>query len=57
VKEGKDAAAETTLRLADADLSELVKGSDASDLHQRGKLRVDGDVRIAHKLGLFKGLV
>ena len=57
VKEGKDAAAETTLRLADEDLSELVKGHSASDLHQRGKLRVDGDVRIAHKLGLFKGLV
>ena len=57
VKEGKDAAAATTFRLADEDLKELVRGSEASDLHQRGKLRVDGDVRIAHKLGLFKGLV
>jgi 3-hydroxyacyl-CoA dehydrogenase/3a,7a,12a-trihydroxy-5b-cholest-24-enoyl-CoA hydratase len=57
VKEGKDAAAEATLRLADEDLTELVKGHSASDLHQRGKLRVDGDVRVAHKLGLFKGLV
>jgi 3-hydroxyacyl-CoA dehydrogenase/3a,7a,12a-trihydroxy-5b-cholest-24-enoyl-CoA hydratase len=57
VKEGKDAAATATFRLADEDLKELVKGHLASDLHQRGKLRVDGDVRFAHKLGLFKGLV
>jgi 3-hydroxyacyl-CoA dehydrogenase/3a,7a,12a-trihydroxy-5b-cholest-24-enoyl-CoA hydratase len=56
VKEGKDAAAATTFKLADEDLSELTKGHSASDLHQRGKLRVDGDVRLAHKLGLFKGL-
>ncbi len=57
VKEGKDAAAKATFRLADADLQELVKGNEASDLHQRGKLRIDGDVYFAHKLGLFKGLV
>ncbi len=56
VKEGKDASAATTFKLADEELPELVKGHAASDLHQRGKLRVDGDVRFAHKLGLFKGL-
>ena len=56
VKEGKEAAATTTIKLADEDLAELVKGHAASDLHQRGKLRIDGDVQIAHKLGLFKGL-
>ena len=44
------------VHLADEDLAELVKGHVASDLHQRGKLRIDGDVRLAHKLGLFKGL-
>jgi hypothetical protein len=26
-------------------------------LHQHGRLRIDGDVRPAHKLGFFKGLV
>ncbi|MEO5729823.1 MAG: SCP2 sterol-binding domain-containing protein [Byssovorax sp.] len=57
MKEGKDASAAATFKIADEDLAELVKGHLASDLHQRGKLRVDGDVRIAHKLGLFKGLV
>ena len=56
VKEGKDAAAEATFKLADEVLSELVKGHVTSDLFQRGTLRVDGDVRLAHKLGLFKGL-
>ena len=25
-------------------------------LHQQGKLRVDGDVRFAHKLAILKGL-
>lgn len=57
VKEGKDPSAAATIRLADEDLSELAKGTEAADLYQRGKLRVDGDVRVAHKLGLFKGLV
>jgi 3-hydroxyacyl-CoA dehydrogenase/3a,7a,12a-trihydroxy-5b-cholest-24-enoyl-CoA hydratase len=56
VKEGKDAAATATIKLADEDLAELVKGHAASDLHQRGKLRIDGDVQVAHELGLFKGL-
>ncbi len=56
VKEGKNAAAATTFKLADEVLPELVKGHLASDLFQRGALRVDGDMRLAHKLGLFKGL-
>jgi 3-hydroxyacyl-CoA dehydrogenase/3a,7a,12a-trihydroxy-5b-cholest-24-enoyl-CoA hydratase len=56
VKEGKDAAAATTFKLADDVLPELVRGHLASDLFQRGALRVDGDMRLAHKLGLFKGL-
>ena len=31
--------------------------SQARDFFQRGKLRVDGDVRLAHKLGFLKDLV
>jgi (3R)-3-hydroxyacyl-CoA dehydrogenase / 3a,7a,12a-trihydroxy-5b-cholest-24-enoyl-CoA hydratase / enoyl-CoA hydratase 2 len=56
VKEGKAAAA-TTLTLAEEDLVALVKGASAEGLHQHGKLRVDGDVRPAHRLGFLKGLV
>ena len=32
-------------------------GASAKDLYQHGKLRVDGDVSVAHRLGLLKGLV
>jgi 3-hydroxyacyl-CoA dehydrogenase/3a,7a,12a-trihydroxy-5b-cholest-24-enoyl-CoA hydratase len=56
VKEGRDPAATTTFTLADDVLAELRKGHPASDLFQRGALRVDGDMRLAHKLGLFQGL-
>ena len=38
------------------DLIALAKGQSAADLFQRGKLRVDGDMRPAHKLGFLKGL-
>jgi 3-hydroxyacyl-CoA dehydrogenase/3a,7a,12a-trihydroxy-5b-cholest-24-enoyl-CoA hydratase len=57
VKEGTDAKAATTLRIEDADLAALVKDpSQARDFFQRGKLRVDGDVRPATKLGFLKDL-
>jgi 3-hydroxyacyl-CoA dehydrogenase/3a,7a,12a-trihydroxy-5b-cholest-24-enoyl-CoA hydratase len=50
--------APTTLSISDADLTALVKGEvDARDLYQRGKLRVDGDVTVAHRLGFLKGLI
>ena len=55
--EGTEATADATLTLADADLAALAKGRRAQSLYQHGKLRVDGDVRVAHKLGFFKGLV
>jgi 3-hydroxyacyl-CoA dehydrogenase/3a,7a,12a-trihydroxy-5b-cholest-24-enoyl-CoA hydratase len=57
VKEGsaKDAAA--TLTIADEDLAALAKGQSAQDLHQRGKLRVDGEMRVAQKLGFMKDLL
>jgi len=45
------------ITLADADLTELVKGKSAQVLFQRGALRVDGDVRVAQKLTILKDLI
>jgi 3-hydroxyacyl-CoA dehydrogenase/3a,7a,12a-trihydroxy-5b-cholest-24-enoyl-CoA hydratase len=55
VKQGLHGAPATTFRLADAELPAL--GASARDLFQHGKLRIDGDVSVAHRLGLLKGLV
>jgi 3-hydroxyacyl-CoA dehydrogenase/3a,7a,12a-trihydroxy-5b-cholest-24-enoyl-CoA hydratase len=50
--------AATTLTLSDSDLTALVKGeADVRTLYQHGKLRVDGDVRIARRLGFLNGLI
>ncbi|HVV83573.1 MAG TPA: SDR family NAD(P)-dependent oxidoreductase [Kofleriaceae bacterium] len=56
VKEGVHGAPATTFTIADADLAGLAAG-DVRSLFQHGKLRVDGDVAVAHRLGLLKGLV
>jgi 3-hydroxyacyl-CoA dehydrogenase/3a,7a,12a-trihydroxy-5b-cholest-24-enoyl-CoA hydratase len=57
VREGKDAKATTVFRIDDADLVTLSKDpSQTRDLFQHGKLRVDGDIRPAHKLGFLKDL-
>jgi 3-hydroxyacyl-CoA dehydrogenase/3a,7a,12a-trihydroxy-5b-cholest-24-enoyl-CoA hydratase len=57
VREGTEAKAATALRIDDADLAALTKDpSKSQDLYQHGKLRVDGDVRLAHKLGFLKDL-
>jgi 3-hydroxyacyl-CoA dehydrogenase/3a,7a,12a-trihydroxy-5b-cholest-24-enoyl-CoA hydratase len=58
VREGHEPKATTVLRLDDADLAALAKDpSLAQSLYQHGKLRVDGDVRPAHKLGFLKDLI
>jgi 3-hydroxyacyl-CoA dehydrogenase/3a,7a,12a-trihydroxy-5b-cholest-24-enoyl-CoA hydratase len=58
VREGKDSKATTRLRVADGDLVALCKDPpSARDLYQHGTLRVDGDVRVAHKLTFLKDLV
>ena len=49
-------AAKATLTIADADLPALASGNVRS-LYQHGKLRVDGDVTVAHRLGFLKGLL
>jgi len=57
VREGRDPKAATVLRIADEDLAALCKDPGAArDLYQHGKLRVDGEVRLAHKLGFLKDL-
>jgi 3-hydroxyacyl-CoA dehydrogenase/3a,7a,12a-trihydroxy-5b-cholest-24-enoyl-CoA hydratase len=45
-----------TLTIADADLPALANGK-ARELYQHGKLRVDGDVSVAHRLGFMKGVI
>ncbi len=57
VSEGQDPQAATTLTLAEEDLLSLCQDpSQAHDLFMHGKLRVDGDVRLATHLGFLKGL-
>ena len=68
----KDAAVSQTLALGgadpakpdavctldDADLASLATGkASARQLFQRGKLRIDGDVSVGHRLGFLKGLI
>jgi 3-hydroxyacyl-CoA dehydrogenase/3a,7a,12a-trihydroxy-5b-cholest-24-enoyl-CoA hydratase len=51
-------ASKATITIADADLADLAAGkTSARDLYQHGKLRVDGDVQVAHRLGFLKGLI
>ena len=53
---GKDPKkVDATFILADADLPDLAAGK-VKELYQHGKLRVDGDVSVAHRLGFLKGL-
>ena len=55
--EGVDAKANTTLTLSDEDLTELATTGAAKDLYMSGKLRVDGDAKVAHRLTFFKALI
>ncbi len=45
-----------TLTVADADLPALAGGK-LRELYQHGKVRVDGDVSVAHRLGFLKGVI
>jgi len=56
VREGSDAKAAATFTVADGDLTALAQKDGARDLFQRGKLRVDGDTHLAHKLSILNGL-
>ena len=58
VTEGSAKGAATTVRIDEDDLLALVKGqATPQDLFMHGKLRVDGDVRAAHKLGFLQNLL
>ncbi len=58
VSEGAAPNAAVTVRLDEDDLVALVKGqATTQDLYMRGKLRVDGDARVAHKLGFLQNLL
>ncbi len=58
VSQGAAATPGATLTLTDADLVALASGATtARSLYQRGLLRVDGDVSVAHRLGFLKGLL
>jgi 3-hydroxyacyl-CoA dehydrogenase/3a,7a,12a-trihydroxy-5b-cholest-24-enoyl-CoA hydratase len=49
---------QATLTLSDEDLTALAKGeATAKDLYMHGALRVDGDVKVAHRLGIFNKLI
>ena len=57
VREGRDPTAAATLTLDDEALVALTRGeATAQQLYQKGQLRVDGEVRLAQRLGLLKGL-
>jgi 3-hydroxyacyl-CoA dehydrogenase/3a,7a,12a-trihydroxy-5b-cholest-24-enoyl-CoA hydratase len=47
---------QTVLTIADADLPALASGNIKS-LYQHGKVRIDGDVSVAHRLGFLKGVL
>ncbi len=58
VTEGTVSDPSVTLTISDEDLVELVKGTaSAQSLFQQGKLRVDGDVTVAHRLGFLNKLI
>ncbi len=49
---------DATISLTDADFVALTSGkTTAKNLFQHGKLRVDGDVSVGHRLGFLKGLI
>ncbi len=58
LKTGETDGATTTIIIADADLAQLSSGETTpQSLHQRGRLRVDGDMEPAHRLNFLKGLI
>ncbi|AKT43118.1 peroxisomal multifunctional enzyme type 2 [Chondromyces crocatus] len=58
LRPGEAKGAEATVRIAGDDLVALTRGeARLSSLFQHGKVKVDGDVRVAKRLGLLEGLL
>jgi NAD(P)-dependent dehydrogenase (short-subunit alcohol dehydrogenase family)/acyl dehydratase/putative sterol carrier protein len=58
VEPGKNDKAAAIFGIADEDLVALVQGkAQVRDLYQRGKLRVDGDVKLAQELAILEKLI
>ncbi len=57
VKEGSEAKPTITLTVSDEDLAELAKTGAVKDLFMHGRLRLDGDLHVAPRLGFFKQLI
>ena len=56
--ENANGEAQAVVGIADKDLESLAKGNaDIRDLHQRGLLRIDGDMRLAREINFIEGLV
>jgi (3R)-3-hydroxyacyl-CoA dehydrogenase / 3a,7a,12a-trihydroxy-5b-cholest-24-enoyl-CoA hydratase / enoyl-CoA hydratase 2 len=56
VTEADVKTAAAVIKISDADLAELATSGNARDLYLHGKLKIDGDARVGHRLGVFKGL-
>lgn len=58
VQQGRSDKAAATFAIADEDLAALAAGkAEVRELYQRGRLRVDGEVRLARELTVFSGLI
>tara|TARA_R110002073_G_scaffold177151_3_gene335001 strand:+ start:35886 stop:38915 length:3030 start_codon:yes stop_codon:yes gene_type:complete len=56
-KEGTLDSADATFTIADGDLAALTSGAESIQaLYQSGKLRIDGDLQVAHRLGFLTTL-
>lgn len=56
VTEGESRDAATLVTVADEDLAALLEGQSVQSLYQRGKIRIDGDLLVARRLGALSRL-
>ncbi|MCP4446878.1 MAG: SDR family NAD(P)-dependent oxidoreductase [Myxococcales bacterium] len=53
--EGTLGAADVTFTISDDDLAAMASGAESiQSLYQNGKLRIDGDIQVAHRLSFFQ---
>ncbi len=56
LSDGTQGSAGLTIKLSEGDFEELAKTGNLRDLYQRGKARLDGDLRVASRVTFLKGL-